>query len=80
MTYAAPYTESDVPWTEDPNEARKRAHAFLALDPFPDVVPALLSAEHVKDYARVTCMIHPFSRDEGRLKMASYEVVSHQVV
>ncbi len=74
MTYSAPYTENDVPWTEDPNEARHRARHFQALDPFPNIAPALLSAAHISDYARVTCMIHPFSRDaRQRLKGASYE-------
>ena len=54
-------------------EAESRAKHFSKLDPFPDVPPALLSSEHVSDYARVTGLIHPFYPTEGRLKPASYE-------
>ena len=46
----------------------------MDLDPFPDILPALLSSEHIKAYVRQTGMIHPFVDDSSRLKSASYEV------
>ena len=45
-------------------------------DPFPNVPPSLLSAEHIKDYVMKTGAIAPFYENGGRhsrLKMATYE-------
>ena len=45
-------------------------------DPFPEIPPSLLSAEHIKEYVMETGAIAPFYIDGGsrsRLKKASYE-------
>ena len=45
-------------------------------DPFPEIPPSLLSAEHIKKYVMATGAIAPFYIGSGRhsrLKMASYE-------
>jgi deoxycytidine triphosphate deaminase len=39
-------------------------------DPFTDIAPALLRADHIKEYAETAALIFPF--DEKRLKTASY--------
>jgi deoxycytidine triphosphate deaminase len=74
MTYNPPY---DLAPLDDDDagaqEARHRAEFFKTLDPFDNIPPALLSSEHISDYARVTGLLHPFYPDDGRLKPASYE-------
>lgn len=61
--------------------ARQRAAEFLNVDPFPDVPRALLSKEHIVQYAKQIAMIYPAygidkATDLGKddaLKPASYE-------
>jgi deoxycytidine triphosphate deaminase len=50
--------------------AEERSRKWQLEDPFPEIVPALLSAVEIRNYARVTGMIHPY--DDSRLKAASY--------
>jgi deoxycytidine triphosphate deaminase len=56
----------------------KRADFYQAVDPFPDVEPALLSTPDILDYAAATGMIHPFRVDAAdytvTLKPATYGV------
>jgi deoxycytidine triphosphate deaminase len=70
-------------WLEDSDDkgAMKRAGAYLNVDPYPDIPRALLSKEHIVQYARQTAMIFPAyginkktGKDiDGALKSASYE-------
>ncbi len=53
-------------------EAKEKFKTFQALDPYPDVEPALLNSADVSDYVAATGMIYPFH--EERQKPASYEV------
>jgi deoxycytidine triphosphate deaminase len=63
------------------SEARERAAYYQNKDPFPHIPRALLSGEHIKEYARRTAMIFPaygiprkgFKGRLGALKTASYE-------
>jgi deoxycytidine triphosphate deaminase len=59
---------------ESDEGAESRAKQFKQLDPFPDIIPALLTAADIEDYVRVTGMIFPFHADQASLKPASYEV------
>ena len=60
-------------------DGRKQAEAFRqgegGKDPFPNIPPALLSAEHIRDYVFRTGAVAPFDATEnnGRLKKAAYE-------
>lgn len=64
----------------DEVEAEARATQFLNLDPFPSIVPALLSSAEIEDYARITAMIHPFAKKD--LKSASYSIsaIKRQII
>ena len=59
--------------------ARKQAERHRdsdQADPFPDIRPSLLSADHIKEYVMETGAIAPFYTGGGRhsrLKMATYE-------
>lgn len=55
-------------------EAKEKFVKHQSTDPFPDIPPALLNSADIYDYVRETGMIHPFDRDEEKLKPASYEV------
>jgi len=77
VLYNPPY-DYDFATTDD--EAKRRADFFKDLDPFPHLPAALLSSEHVSDYVRVTGLIHPFDRAEGRLKPASYEARAQRFI
>lgn len=57
---------------DDGDGAASRAATWAFEDPFPKVARSLLSAVAIRNYARVTGMIHPFLDD--RIKAASYEV------
>lgn len=50
----------------------QRADWWEFEDPFDDLEPALLTAEQINNYARVTGLIYPF--DEQLLKGATYEI------
>lgn len=54
------------------DECDPRADWWEYDDPFPDLQPALLTAEQIKNYARVTGLLYPF--DEKLLKGATYEI------
>lgn len=56
----------------DGDAAADRFEQYKALDPFPDIPPALLNSGDIADYVSATGMISPFSPE--RLKTASYEV------
>ena len=60
----------------DPATTKKdfddRADWWEFTDPFDDLDPALLTAEQINNYARVTGLIRPF--DEKLLKGATYEI------
>ncbi len=62
-----------------PVDARKRAEDHRDAgqhDPFPEIPPSLLAAEHIKKYVMATGAIAPFYTGGGRhsrLKMATYE-------
>ena len=51
-------------------EAADRYAATKALDPFPDVPPALLNSAHIEDYMIATAMVFPY--EPKRRKSASY--------
>ena len=55
------------------SDARLRSIRALDADPFPDICPALLNAQDVLDYVRITGMLHPFDLGPKRMKAASYE-------
>lgn len=57
---------------DDTLGADARAARWASEDPFPKVERSLLSAVAIRNYARVTGMIHPFK--DTRIKAASYEV------
>lgn len=69
-----PTPETDLEFASTEDEAIDRAKMFKRLDPFPEILPALLSSADIEDYARITAMLFPFRRDPGALKPASYEV------
>lgn len=60
------------------DELKSRFQEFNAIDPFPEVPPALLNSSDIFDYVRVTGMVWPFESDpeklKEKLKVASYEV------
>lgn len=49
---------------------QERAKKWEYEDPFPEIEPALLSAVEIRNYARVTGMLHPY--DDDKLKAASF--------
>lgn len=55
-------------------EAKTRATRWRNEDPFDDIPPALLSAQHFILYIKTTALIHPFFETKDRIKSASYEV------
>ena len=57
---------------DDTSGADDRAKMWASDDPFPKVERSLLSSVAIRNYARVTGMVHPFS--DARIKAASYEV------
>ncbi len=63
----------------DRSDGERRANDFInsgQVDPFPDVEPALLSADEIMKYVDKTGAISPFycgGREKSRLKKASYE-------
>jgi len=56
------------------DEAEERYKKFKALDPFPEIPPALLNSADIEDYVAETGMLFPFDPSNERLKSASYEV------
>lgn len=65
----------DAAALDDPVERvsfEQRAEWWEYADPFQDLPPSLLTAEQIKNYARVTGVLYPF--DERYLKGATYEV------
>jgi deoxycytidine triphosphate deaminase len=64
----------DIEPASTESDAIARAEKFKQVDPFPDILPALLSSADIEDYVRVTAMLHPFHPDPQSLKPASYEV------
>jgi deoxycytidine triphosphate deaminase len=72
------FRPAETHYAGSPEEAELRSSWYRGkdhdADPFPNIPPALLSSEHIKDYVRQTGMIHPFDDNSGRLKSASYEV------
>lgn len=62
----------------DESKAKCRYDKFLEKDPLPDVPSALLSADNIYHYARITSMVWPFESDKEllkkKLKPASYEI------
>jgi deoxycytidine triphosphate deaminase len=71
VSYQPPYDNFSP--ADTLGEAKRRAEFFRNRDPFPDIPRALLAAEHVAAYVRVTGMLYPFYPDDDRLKPASYE-------
>jgi deoxycytidine triphosphate deaminase len=61
-------------YAHDEDQAIQRAQKFQAVDPFPEIEPALLNSADICDYVAATGMIHPFYEREELLKPASYEV------
>lgn len=57
---------------DDDIGADERAKLWAAEDPFPKIDRSLLSSVAIRNYARVTGMVHPFA--DKRIKAASYEV------
>jgi deoxycytidine triphosphate deaminase len=57
---------------DDTVGADSRAKMWATIDPFPKVDRSLLSSVAIRNYARVTGMVHPFA--DERIKAASYEV------
>jgi deoxycytidine triphosphate deaminase len=55
-----------------PAEADDRAEWWEYDDPFDDLLPSLLTASQITNYARVAAILYPF--DEKYLKGATYEV------
>ena len=55
---------------QDESEAAGRYANTKALDPFPDVPPALLNSAHIEDYVIATAMVFPYQ--PKRRKSASY--------
>ncbi len=55
-------------------EAERRFNLYKSLDPFPEIIPALLNSADIYDYVRVTGMMCPFDPDPKKLKSASYAV------
>ena len=64
----------DLGFASSEQEAVSRAKTFKRFDPFPEILPALLSSAEIEDYARVTAMLFPFLPHAEALKPASYEV------
>jgi deoxycytidine triphosphate deaminase len=74
---------SELSWLSDDEleKAEQRAADFISKDPYPHIPKALLSKEHIVQYARQTAMIFPawgIDKDTGKgkngaLKSASYE-------
>jgi deoxycytidine triphosphate deaminase len=71
VSYQPPYDA--LPPPGDRAEAERRATFFRERDPYPEIFPALLCAEHIANYVRVTGMLDPFYPESDRLKPASYE-------
>jgi deoxycytidine triphosphate deaminase len=63
-------TEAGFPATD--NDARERFARYRAVDPFPEIPPALLNSADISDYIRVTGMIFPF-HPEDLAKPACYQ-------
>lgn len=60
----------------DDAEADRRAEEWRHRDPFKQIAPALLSAEHIEAYVRQTGMLHPIDLNrEDTLKGASCEIL-----
>ena len=57
---------------EDDTDASKRFQLFSAMDPYPDIKPALLNSADILKYIITTGMLYPF--DIKQLEGASYEV------
>lgn len=61
-----------VPIANNEADAEQRFLLNRAVDPFPDIPPALLNSADILDYVSATGMLYPF--DRAKLKSASYEV------
>ncbi len=61
-------------FAESDEEAERKYNALKLRDPFPEILPALLSFEDIKKYVANTGMIYPFSLEGKHLKQASYAV------
>lgn len=55
-------------------EAERRFKLYGNIDPYPDILPALLNSADIEDYVAATGMIMPFKPNKDTLKPASYEV------
>jgi deoxycytidine triphosphate deaminase len=71
-TPPCPDDAAELPAATSRAEADHRADWWEAADPFSDLPPSQLTAEHIANYARVAATIYPF--DERWLKGATYEV------
>jgi deoxycytidine triphosphate deaminase len=59
-------------YAQSDEESAQRFERFATIDPFPNILPALLNSADISDYVAATAMIYPFY--EGLQKPASYEV------
>ena len=55
----------DNDWTKSP---------CYSIDPFPDVAPSLLNSVDIIRYAKMGCLVHPFSSDKDLLNPATYTI------
>jgi len=60
-------------FARDEKQAHLKFDKYKSLDPFPEILPALLNSADVIDYVRVTGMLWPFHPE--KMKSASYEIV-----
>ena len=72
MPTARPPKAASLGHSSSRSASDERADWWEFHDPFSDLQPSLLTAEQIKNYARVTSLMWPF--DERCLKGATYEV------
>jgi deoxycytidine triphosphate deaminase len=66
--------ETEYQFAISDGDAGSKYSEFKLKDPFPEIPPALLSAEGIKKYVAATGMIYPFHPEKSHLKQASYAV------
>ena len=49
-------------------------HRFYKRDPLPEIAPALLNSEDIRQYVKKGCLLEEDSFDSGRMKLASYQM------
>ena len=66
----------ELDFAENEIKAEERFLFFSSIDPLPAVPSALLNSGDIYDYARITSMVYPFDKNNGKkkLKSASYEI------